>query len=41
MVNLDHATAADVRAVIAHVQEVVRAEYDVDLEPEVRFLGPF
>lgn len=41
VVNLDHATAADVRAVIAHVQEVVRAEYDVDLEPEVRFLGPF
>ena len=32
------ATCADVRAVMAHVQEVVLAERGVQLEPEVRFL---
>jgi UDP-N-acetylmuramate dehydrogenase len=39
VVNLGNATAADVRAVIAHVQDEVRRQFGVSLEPEVRFLG--
>ena len=39
VVNLGHATAADVRAVIAHVQDEVERQFGVRLEPEVRFLG--
>lgn len=39
VVNLGHATASDVRAVIRHVRETVRREFGVDLEPEVLYLG--
>ena len=39
VVNLGEATAADVRAVIAHVQDEVERQFGVRLEPEVRFLG--
>lgn len=39
VVNLGGATAADVRAVIAHVQDEVQRQFGVQLEPEVRFLG--
>lgn len=39
VVNLGGATAADVRAVIAHVQDEVQRQFGVRLEPEVRFLG--
>lgn len=39
VVNLGEATAADVRAVIAHVQDEVERQFGVHLEPEVRFLG--
>jgi len=39
VVNLDKATAADVHAVIAHVQDEVERQFGVRLEPEVRFLG--
>ena len=39
VVNLGGATAADVRAVIEHVQDEVERQYGVRLEPEVRFLG--
>ena len=39
VVNVDNATAADVRAVIAHVQDEVERQFGVRLEPEVRFLG--
>lgn len=39
VVNLGGATAADVRAVIAHVQDEVEKRFGVRLEPEVRFLG--
>ena len=38
VVNLGGATAADVRAVIEHVQDEVERQYGVRLEPEVRFL---
>ena len=38
VVNLGGATAADVRAVIAHVQDEVERQFGVRLEPEVRFL---
>ena len=41
VVNAGDATAADVRAVIAHVQDEVERQFGVRLEPEVRFLGEF
>ena len=39
VVNVGGATAADVHAVIAHVQDEVERQFGVRLEPEVRFLG--
>lgn len=39
VINLGHATAADVHAVIEHVQAEVKRQFGVQLEPEVRFLG--
>ena len=39
VVNTGGATAADVRGLIALVQEEVKRQFGVDLEPEVRFLG--
>lgn len=39
IVNLGEATAADVRAVISHVQQTVWERFGVRLEPELRFLG--
>ena len=39
VVNVGGATAADVRAVIGHVQDEVERQFGVRLEPEVRFLG--
>lgn len=39
VVNVDDATAADVHAVIEHVQDEVERQFGVRLEPEVRFLG--
>lgn len=39
VVNLGGATAADVHAVIEHVQDEVMRQFGVRLEPEVRFLG--
>ena len=41
VVNLGGATAADVRAVISHVQQEVARQFGVGLEPEVRFVGEF
>ncbi len=38
VVNVDNATAEDVMAVIAHAQKVVRERYEVELEPEIRFI---
>lgn len=39
VVNVGGATAADVHAVIEHVQEEVERQFGVRLQPEVRFLG--
>lgn len=39
VVNVGGATAADVHAVIEHVQNEVERQFSVRLEPEVRFLG--
>ena len=39
VVNMGGATAADVHAVIEHVQDEVERQFGVRLEPEVRFLG--
>ena len=41
IINQGHATAADIAALIRHVQETVFRESGVRLEPEVRFLGKF
>lgn len=41
MVNLGRATAADVRALIAHAQHMVRERFDARLEPEIGFIGEF
>ncbi|HEX4960660.1 MAG TPA: UDP-N-acetylmuramate dehydrogenase [Thermoanaerobaculia bacterium] len=40
-INAGGATAADVRALIAHVQEVVEARTGYRLEPEISFVGEF
>jgi UDP-N-acetylmuramate dehydrogenase len=41
IINRDNATAADVRALIGHVQEVVERETGYHLEPEISFIGSF
>jgi UDP-N-acetylmuramate dehydrogenase len=41
VVNLGAATAADVRALIAHAQEAVAARFGHHLEPEIGFIGEF
>lgn len=41
VVNTGGASAHDVRALIEHVQDEVRAQFNVELEPEVRLLGEF
>jgi UDP-N-acetylmuramate dehydrogenase len=38
-VNTGGATAADVRRLIGHVQQVVKQRYEVSLEPEVKLIG--
>ena len=38
VVNVDHASSADVIAVMKHVEEVVKEKYNVTLEPEVRVI---
>jgi UDP-N-acetylmuramate dehydrogenase len=40
-INAGGATAADVRALIAHIQEVVRERTGYSLEPEISFVGEF
>ena len=40
-INAGGATASDVRALIAHVQEVVRERTGYSLEPEISFVGEF
>ena len=41
VVNTGGATAADVRELIKHVQDEVRDQFGVELEPEVRMFGEF
>ena len=41
MVNLGHATAGDVRALIAHAQNCVDERFGQQLEPEIGFIGDF
>jgi UDP-N-acetylmuramate dehydrogenase len=41
MVNLGHATASDVRALIAHAQGCVQERFGQNLEPEIGFIGEF
>jgi UDP-N-acetylmuramate dehydrogenase len=39
IVNIGHATAAEVEALMAHVRARVRAAYNIDLEAEVHVVG--
>jgi UDP-N-acetylmuramate dehydrogenase len=41
IINRGHATAADVRAIIAHAQDVVASKLGYHLEPEIMFVGEF
>ena len=41
LVNLGHATASDVRALIAHAQRSVEEKFGYKLEPEIGFIGEF
>ncbi len=41
MVNLGHATAADVIGLVRHAQVAVKANSGHDLEPEINFVGEF
>lgn len=41
LVNLGHATAADVRALIAHAQAAVKDQFGYELTPEIGFIGEF
>jgi UDP-N-acetylmuramate dehydrogenase len=41
ILNVGHASAADVRALIAHVQSAVKADSGHWLEPEISFVGEF
>ncbi len=41
LVNLGHATAADVRALVAHAQAAVKERFGYELQPEVGFIGEF
>jgi UDP-N-acetylmuramate dehydrogenase len=41
MVNLGHATSADVRALVAHAQKAVLEKFGHHLEPEIGFIGSF
>jgi len=41
VINVDGATAADVRQLILDVQAKVKEQFQVELHPEVRFLGDF
>lgn len=41
VINIDHATATDVVSLMEQVDEKVRAQFGVGLEPEVRRIGEF
>jgi len=41
IVNLDHATAADYLSVIRHIQSEALSKLNLDLVPEIQFLGDF
>jgi UDP-N-acetylmuramate dehydrogenase len=41
ILNVDHATAADVRALIEHVQDAVEADSGHRLQPEIGLVGDF
>ncbi len=41
VVNLGHATARDVRTLIAHAQQEVERRFNQHLEPEIQFVGEF
>jgi len=41
VINADNATAADIYQLIQHIRQTVKEKFQVELEPEVRFLGDF
>ena len=41
VINYDHATATDIYELIGKIKATVKDKFQVELEPEVRFLGEF
>ncbi len=41
IVNVDHATCEDVLELIGHIQSEVKRQFNVEMHPEVRFLGEY
>ena len=41
VINAGNATAADIYQLIQHIRQTVKEKFQVELEPEVRFLGDF
>lgn len=41
VINAGGATATDVYQLILHIKKTVKEKFQVELEPEVRFLGKF
>ena len=41
VINYDHATATDIYELIGQIKATVKDKFQVELEPEVRFLGEF
>jgi UDP-N-acetylmuramate dehydrogenase len=41
IVNIDHATAADIESLIAEVRSVVKEKTGIELHPEVRIIGEY
>lgn len=41
VINAGGATSTDIYRLIQHIQKTVKEKFQVDLEPEVRFLGEF
>ncbi len=41
IINRGHATARDIRSLIAHAQDQVKKKFALELEPEIMFVGEF
>lgn len=41
VVNKGNASSNDIKALIEHIQNIIKQKFDIELEPEVKFLGEF